>query len=279
MNGKSVRKIIKIDEEKCNGCGLCVPSCAEGAIQIVDGKARLVSETFCDGLGACLGECPEGALEIVEREADEFDEEAVKAHLASAGAASAATTGPSSAKHAAAHDGAAAPGGDSSTALGSTHGVHAHGSPRGCPGSRMMHFNSSEKGVEEAPASAPSRASELRGWPVQLMLLPVNAPHFRGADLLVAADCTPFAYAGFHEDLLREKTLLVGCPKLDDVAHYKEKLTDIFRSSDVKSVTVAVMEVPCCSGLLSAVRQAIEASGKPIPMSTAVIGVRGELRR
>jgi len=192
------RKIIKIDEEKCNGCGLCVPSCAEGAIQIIDGKARLVSETFCDGLGACLGECPEGALTIEEREADGFDEKEVEKHLEQMK------------KHAAAVE-----------------PPRVHG---GCPGSLARSLE--PKAPPKAAESGAPTPSQLRNWPVQLHLAPVKAPYFKDAKLLIAADCVPFAYADFHKDFLADRVVIIGCPKLDDSSAYLEKLINIFAQND-----------------------------------------------
>lgn len=236
-----IRKIVRIDEEKCNGCGECVPSCAEGAIQIVDGKARLLADNLCDGLGACLGDCPLGAITIEEREADEFDEEAVEEHLkAAAPAPRAAHAAPAS-----------APGG-------------------GCPSARVQSF---------APAAGgcPSAPSRLAQWPVQLHLVPPSAPFLRGADLLLAADCAPFAYPDFHETLLKGKALLIACPKLDDTSPYLDKLTAMLSQNDIRSLTVVHMEVPCCSGLIHLARQALAASGRDIPLHTVRVVIRGEL--
>jgi NAD-dependent dihydropyrimidine dehydrogenase PreA subunit len=256
MGSLTKRNIIKIDEDKCTGCGLCVPSCAEGAIQIVNGKARLVSEKYCDGLGACLGECPEGALQVIEREAEGFDEEAVRAHLGSAPHQAAAP-----------HE---------------TQGAHPHVSaPHACPGARMMHFQAEEAPAASAPgATAPAAASgksRLTQWPVQLMLVPAEAPYFKNADILVAADCVPFALAGFHEQLLKGKAVVVGCPKLDDVGFYTKKLAQIFSSSGARSVTVATMEVPCCSGMVKAVYDAMDAADRSIPVYTVTVGIRGQV--
>jgi len=222
------RKIIKIDEDKCNGCGLCIPNCAEGALQIVDGKAKLVSEVFCDGLGACLGHCPEDAITIEEREAESFDEKKVHEHL------------------------------------------HEMGK---CPGSQAIDF--SHKDEKSGKPHTPG-ASQLRQWPVQITLVPVHAPYFKGADLLIAADCVPFAYPDFHHDLLKGKILLVGCPKLDDATRYSEKFTQIFKENDIKSITCAHMEVPCCFGMVSVVQEALAASGKNIPFKEVTIGIKGE---
>ena len=235
----ATRKIVKIDEERCNGCGLCIPNCAEGALQIIEGKAKLVSDKFCDGLGACLGHCPQDAITVIEREADQFDEEAVEAHL--------------------------------------HHNKEARPEPfTGCPSSRTMHFKVVEPKNESG--SARSAASMLSQWPVQLKLVPVKAPYFEEADLLVAADCVPFAYPNFHQDFLRGKTVVVGCPKLDDIHFHIEKLTEIFKTNSIKSVTVPYMEVPCCSGLVRAAEEAIKASGKDIPFKKVKIGIRGDIK-
>ena len=236
----SKRKIIKIDEEKCNGCGACVPGCAEGALQVIDGKARLVSDVYCDGLGACLGHCPQGAITIDEREARDFDERKAAEHKAAQEAAH-----------------------------------HAHGHA-GCPGSKMMDLTGSKPHATAAPSAGKS-PSELRQWPVQIMLVPPNAPYFNGADLLIAADCVPFAYPDFHRDLLRGKILLVGCPKLDDADFYREKIGQIIRLNDIRSITYAHMEVPCCSGLIGITQEAIRASGKNVPFKDVTVGIRGEL--
>lgn len=245
-----IRKIVTIDEEKCNGCGLCVPACAEGAIKIVDGKARLAADNLCDGLGACLGDCPQDAIRIVEREADQFDEAAVEKHLAEKQPDGANITAP--------------------------HVEPAH-APGGCPGSRVMSFATQKDHAPTEPAER--EPSRLAQWPVQLHLVPVNAPYLQGADLLIAADCVPFAYAGFHRDFLTGKALVIGCPKLDDNHFYLEKLTELFRTADVRSVTVVRMEVPCCGGIVVAAKQALAASGKDIPFSEVTVGINGEIRK
>ncbi|RJP21218.1 MAG: 4Fe-4S ferredoxin [Candidatus Omnitrophota bacterium] len=246
------RKIIHIDEEKCDGCGQCVTACAEGAIQIIDGKAWLISESYCDGLGACLGECPQNAIRIEERPAEEFSPEAVHEHLQR------------------------------------TNGKQ-HAQPSGqpfelpavsfrCPGSRPLFFEQRE------PASAPSgslpeqeTSSRLRNWPVQLHLVPLQAPYYHHAKLLITADCVPFAYADFHQRFLADHTLMIGCPKLDDAKFYCEKLTQILLHNDIESVEVLFMEVPCCFGLVHVVRQALEACGKDIPLVLNKIGVQGKV--
>ncbi|MEA5113230.1 MAG: 4Fe-4S binding protein [Geobacteraceae bacterium] len=244
------RKIVEIDHEKCDGCGLCVPSCAEGAIRIVDGKAVLAADNLCDGLGACLGECPRDAIRIIEREADAFNETAVAEELSGRSAGTAA------------HGHRTA------------HAVGHHGG--GCPGSRVLSHVETQR--ERVGEEAGARWSRLGQWPVQLKLVPVDAPFFRDADLLVAADCVPFAYADFHKDLLAGKALLVGCPKLDDNQYYTDKLTEIFSKNSLKSVTVARMEVPCCGGIETAVKRALVASGRNIPCTVVTVGIKGEIK-
>ena len=238
---KIKRKIIKIDEEKCNGCGLCVPACAEGAIQIIDGKARLVKEEYCDGLGACLGECPQDALIIEEREAEKFDEEAVEIHLSS---------------------------------LGKSASAHHHVE---CPSAMALHLKrDTDAGDDETHKEGVHVPSQLQNWPVQITLVPPNAPYFENAELLIAADCVPFAYANFHQELLKDKIVIVGCPKLDDFGMYQEKFAQIFQRSNIASITIAHMEVPCCFGLSYIVQEALSASGKNIPLHEITIGINGD---
>jgi Pyruvate/2-oxoacid:ferredoxin oxidoreductase delta subunit len=267
-----LRKIVQIDEAKCDGCGECIPSCAEGAISLVNGKAKLSSDVLCDGLGACLGECPRGAITVVEREAAPFDEAAVKVHLERSRTPSRAE--PSSA--------AAPPPAPARPRLAlAPDGPEAHG---GCPGSRPQVLP--RRGLTVVPSAAgpalpgpgPGSDSRLAQWPVQLHLVPVSAPFFRDADLLVAADCVPFAYARFHADLLAGKALVVGCPKLDDNRAYVEKLGRILASNEIRSVTVVRMEVPCCGGISMAARHGLAASGKDIPFRDVVVGVDGTIR-
>jgi NAD-dependent dihydropyrimidine dehydrogenase PreA subunit len=270
------RKIVRIDEEKCDGCGDCVPACAEGAIALVGGKARLSSDVLCDGLGACLGECPRGAITIEERDAAAFDEEAVKAHLLSFGV-----------RVPAEHAAPPAPAASQRPRLsivsdgGPAHSHHSHG---GCPGSRPMAIRpvsplaARAAGEEGGGEGRAPRESRLAQWPVQLHLVPVSAPWLRNADLLVAADCVPFAYAGFHEGLLAGRALVVGCPKLDDIGAYVEKLGRMVASNDLRSVTVARMEVPCCGGISMAAQRALAASGKSVPFRDVVVGVDGTIR-
>lgn len=235
------RKVVEIDEEKCTGCGLCLPACPEGAIQIIDGKARLISDIYCDGLGACLGECPEDAIRVIEREAEAFDEEAVKAHLEEVVTEQAPPTPEFS----------------------------------GCPGSRVLQWKHEPEAHPPVEQTVPTQ-SQLRQWPVQLMLVNPQAEYFHNADLAIIADCVPFAYANTHQEFIKDKSLIVGCPKLDDLGFYKEKMTQIFRLNDIKSITTLIMEVPCCAGLVQAVQQAISDSGKDIPFEKVVIGIKGE---
>ncbi len=260
---KVARQIIKIDEEKCNGCGLCVPACAEGALQIVDGKARLVQERYCDGLGACLGECPQGAISFETREAEDFDEAATIEHLKESGRSVQAHLDHMAEHAKGAHDHRAPAG----------HG-HGHGGGFVCPSAKTIDRR-------EQAASAPSAQgkvqSELRQWPVKLYLVNPSASYFENADLLIAADCVPFAYGGMHPDFLRGKTLVTGCPKFDDVQLYADKLTQILSRNNVRSITVLQMEVPCCSGMARLAEHAVAASGKQIPVEVVTISLTGEV--
>jgi len=254
---KALRDIIKIDEEKCDGCGACVLGCAEGAIQVIDGKAKLISEIYCDGLGACIGECPQGALSIEKRESDQFDEAAVEEHL---------------------------------------HATKKEESlPCGCPSSTVQQFDRTAPRVEEStPCACPSatvrqfggemkpqetlyQKSTLAHWPVQLTLVPPGARFLQGADVLLAAHCAPFAYGNFHQDFIKDHTVLCACPKLDDIRAHQQKLAEILKQSDVKSLTVVEMEVPCCGGLHHIAQQAISTSGKNIPLKVVTIGMKGDL--
>lgn len=245
---KIMRKIIEIDDELCDGCGECVPSCAEGAIEIKDGKAGIVADKYCDGLGACLGECPNGALQIVEREAEDFDEEAVEEFLK-----------------------------EKKEKEKEQKPVEAP-MACGCPSSQLQAFIPQSPPKETAAGdSAPKGVSSLSHWPVQIRLVPPTAPFLKGADLLISADCTPFAYPDFHRDLLKGKVLMVGCPKFDDVEGYIAKFTEIFKNAGINTITTAVMEVPCCSGLPMIVKKALEASGKDIPLEEVVISMQGEV--
>ena len=262
------RKIVEIDEEKCNGCGECVPACDEGAIKIEDGVAKLKEERLCDGLGECLGECPKDAINIVEREADEFDEEAVEEELKRMEEKSKVSTRKASASS------------------GGSHFPHAGG---GCPGSRMRKLDSNDKKSQSKSSENKkenisaengdvqiSIKSQLDQWPVQLNLLPETAPFFADADLLVAADCVPVAYPDFHLDLLKDKKVVLGCPKLDNLDNYRRKLKGIIEKNDLNSLTVAIMEVPCCRGMAQAVKQAASESSKDLEVNELIISVEGE---
>jgi len=262
------RKIIEIDESKCNGCGLCIPGCKEGALQIIDGKAKLVADVYCDGLGACLGECPQGALNVVERDAVEFDETKVNEHLTKLGRP---PMPPASAGHS--HGG-------HSGGHGHHHGHgggHGHGHGGGCPGSAQRQFN---RPAPAAPAASSNEApSELGHWPVQLMLIPPHAPFLQGAEIILCADCVPFAFPDFHASYLRNRAVLVGCPKLDDIDHYEEKLAAIFQTAKPKSVTVLRMEVPCCGGLVDAAKTAYETAKATFPLEAHIFGIQGGVLR
>lgn len=275
------RKIIRIDESKCNGCGECAQACAEGAIAIVNGKAKLVSESYCDGLGACLGECPQDAIKIEEREAEAFDEKAAMVHVSGLGR-----------KHSHGRRHGHDHGHDHGRHHGHDHG-HDHGCKhdhddehkhdhaehhQGCPGAAAMSFERSaskpHSAHKEFGAPLPS---QLGNWPIQLMLVPPNAPYLKNADILLAADCTAFSRLDFHDRFLNGRVLFIACPKLDDVSFYTEKLTRILKENAVKSLTVAHMEVPCCSGLTRIAVDALKKSGKAIPVSDVTIGLKGEI--
>lgn len=249
------RKIIKIDEEKCDGCGLCIPSCPEGALQIIDGKARLVKDNFCDGLGACLGDCPQGALTVEEKEVEEYDEEGVIAHIKE-------NSPELLGKHLAhlkahAHELAQ---------------HHSHSGMVSCPSAQMVGWakDEQEESVDEARVTP-----QLRQWPIQLHLVPPHAPYFQNADLILVADCVPFAYADFHRDFLKGKAIAICCPKLDDTSPYVDKIAEILKSCDVKSLKVLHMEVPCCFGLVKISQEALRRSGKDIPFESVEIGIKG----
>jgi NAD-dependent dihydropyrimidine dehydrogenase PreA subunit len=232
------RNIVQIDEEKCNGCGQCIPNCAEGALQIIDGKALIVKDAYCDGLGACLGHCPQDAISIIEREAPEFDEEAVHEYLETLKTRDALACG--------------------------------------CPASQVQEQKGSAS--EREPAEAPAQ-SALRHWPIQLNLVPIQAPFFKDADLLVMADCAAVATPTLHQRLLEDRSVVIGCPKFDDFNHYVEKLTEILRRNDVRSLTVAHMEVPCCSALDVVAQRALDASRKMIPSQRLIVSVDGDIKR
>jgi len=246
----SKRKIIEIDEDKCTGCGACVTKCAEGALQIIDGKAKVVSEVFCDGLGACIGECPEDALKIVERDTPGFDEEAVKEHLER----------------------------EKPKKKAASIGLE----PCGCPSHNPMMVKAQHaKGAKAAHETheAERLPPELTNWPIQWRLVRPDMPFFKGADLLLAADCVPFAFRDFHGVFMVDKPVIIGCPKLDDQQAYLDKLTDMFKNATPKSINIVHMEVPCCHGLVKLVSEAIRRSDKDIPVRTTVIGIKGNIQR
>jgi Fe-S-cluster-containing hydrogenase component 2 len=247
------RKIIEIDQAKCDGCGQCVMACAEGALEVRDGKARLVSDGYCDGLGACLGECPRGALRVIERDAVGFDEAATRRHLE------------------ARHQATAQP-----------------AKQQACPGSAVRTFAidvpspqgpAADRDAAKVAGPGEGEVAALGHWPIQLRLVPPGAPFLRDADLLLVADCVPFALAGFHRRFLRGRPVLIGCPKLDDAPFYVEKLAEIFRQSSIRRVTVLHMEVPCCTGLVRIAEAARRLSGVEVPLDDATISIRGEVVR
>ena len=237
-----IRKIIHIDEDKCNGCGLCATACHEGAIDIIDGKAKLVRENFCDGFGDCLPGCPTGAITFEEREAPAYDEAAVQ----------------------------------ESKKKKELQEKMKHLHEGGCPGSRMRMLEQPGGEAGSNIAEPMRQAPQLRNWPVQIKLAPINAPYFNKAKLLIAADCTAYAYANFHQEFMRGKVTLVGCPKLDAV-DYSEKLTEIIRSNEIQEVTIVRMEVPCCGGLEMAAKKTLQASGKFIPWQVVTISIDGKI--
>lgn len=251
---KTIRKIIKIDEEKCDGCELCIPACPEGALQIVNGKARIVRENFCDGLGACLGDCPQGALTIEEKEVDEYDEEGVIDHIKE--------TSPELLERHLAHL-----------------KEHAHELPQplsphevcSCPSLQTMSWEGGGESLD-----IPRIKPELRQWPIQLHLVPPHAPYFQNADLALVADCVPFAYPNFHSDFLQDKAIAICCPKLDDTGTYRDKISQILKDCNIKNLKVIHMEVPCCFGLVHIAQQALAQSGKDIHFERVEIGIKGE---
>ena len=235
---KKTRKIIQIDDDLCTGCGDCVPDCAEGSLEIIDGKARLVEDKLCDGLGACLGSCPTGALTIIEREADAFDEEAVEEYLAQ-------------------KKKQAAPSG-------------------GCPSASLkMHNNATPCQTANIPGS--QTGSALSHWPIQIRLIPPSAPFLENCDLLVAADCTAFSYASFHQDFLQGKIMMMGCPKFDDAQMYVERFSEILQQKTIQSLTVLIMEVPCCASMIGIIKAARDKTGSTVPVRQVVISTQGQI--
>jgi Fe-S-cluster-containing hydrogenase component 2 len=263
-NLNMMRDIVTIDEELCDGCGLCVPACHEGALEIIDGKVRLVADRLCDGMGDCLGHCPRGAIKIERHEVAAYDEAAVAAHL------QAKNTSPA----------ASAAAGCPSTRLVAW-GAGKSERSAGCPGTRLAQFDGNTGVFGTATATGrdtrPGQPSALTHWPVQLRLLPPTAPVLRGARLLVAADCVPVAYADFHAHMLRDHAVVIACPKLDDTRDYIEKLEVMIRESGLAEITVAHMEVPCCAGILHAVLEARRRAGSDIPINDVVVSTRGQI--
>ncbi len=262
----TTRNIIEIDEERCDGCGMCVPACHEGALQLIDGKARLVSEILCDGLGACLGECPTGALTVHERDAPEFNE----AEVARRARPRASGPAPSAAVPLVATLPA--------TRIAIRVLNESHGG--GCPGSRVQSFERpGPSAADVGPTGPAARPSRLRQWPIQLHLVPPTAPYFQGASVLLAADCVAYAVAEFHERFLDGRALAIACPKLDQhMEAYLDKLTSMIDDSLIDTLTVAVMEVPCCSGLVRIAQQAAAAAARKVPIKVIQFGVRGEVQ-
>jgi ferredoxin len=280
------RKIIQIDEEKCNGCGLCIPNCQEGALRIIDGKARLISDLFCDGLGACLGHCPEGAIEIVERDAEPYDERKVMEFIVPKGR----NTILAHLDHLRDHN-------EQEFLNQAIHYLKENNidmSPEktvrphhggGCPGSREMDFReegqkTEDGGLQEAGGMEQGVAvkSELKQWPVQLHLLNPNAPYFRNADVVLTADCVPFAMGNYHTHFLKGKSVAIACPKLDsNKESYVEKLTSMIRDAKINTMQVIMMEVPCCGGLLQMAQIAREQAGRNVPIKKSVISIQGEV--
>jgi NAD-dependent dihydropyrimidine dehydrogenase PreA subunit len=240
---KIKRKIIQIDYDKCDGCGSCVISCAEGALAIVDGKAKVLSDNLCDGLGACIGECHQDALQIIERDAEAFDEAAVEAHLEEVASEEAST--PTMAC--------------------------------GCPSAKIQTFTPCAQANQPVQRPSGSGTSALTHWPVQIRLIPPDAPFLKGADLLVVADCVPVAFPSLHQTFLQGKTVMIGCPKFDDVEAYIDKFAAIFKAAGIQSITTVIMEVPCCSGLPAIVKKGMQRAGRQIPASLIVVSTRGEI--
>jgi NAD-dependent dihydropyrimidine dehydrogenase PreA subunit len=247
------RRIIQIHEDKCNGCGLCVTACHEGAIELIDGKAKLISDIYCDGLGDCLPNCPTNAIEMIERDAEAYDDDAVQMRMRA----------------------------KKEMELGDNE-VNAEVKPMpcGCPGTMAKKI---ERKISLTPAVKPvasneeNAASELMQWPVQLRLVHPNAPYFNNANLLIAADCTAYAYANFHRDFIKDHITVIGCPKLDDNDYYRQKISEILSSNKIKSITVVRMEVPCCGGIVSAVKTAMLQAGVIVPYREVTIGTNGEI--
>jgi NAD-dependent dihydropyrimidine dehydrogenase PreA subunit len=274
------RTIIKIDEDKCNGCGLCIPNCPEGAIQIIDGKARLVSDLMCDGLGACLGHCPEGAISQEEREAEAYDERKVMENIV--------RQGPNTIKAHLDHLRSHGQTGYLNKAIEvlkeknipiplKTEDAMAHGNFEGCPGSKTMTF-ADEREDNAAESLSGKRPSALTHWPVQMHLISPNASHYQGADLLLAADCVAYSLGDFHKDYMKGKALAIACPKLDEGQEvYSEKIKALIDGAKINTLTVMIMQVPCCGGLLRLVQQAASECKRKVPIKAVVVGIKGDI--
>jgi NAD-dependent dihydropyrimidine dehydrogenase PreA subunit len=274
---KMKRKIVSIDSEKCNGCGECVDACAEGAIELVNGKACLVAELYCDGLAACLGECPQGAITMVEREADAFDPDAVEKHLFHTANDNLQIRNSKS-------DGNTT---NRKSEIGNRidaqeiSNLQSNGDaalPCGCPSTQLRMFQAA-CGCSNESINGTRQPSTLTHWPVQIKLVPPTAPFLKNADLLIASDCVPVAYPNFHEDFLKGKVVMMGCPKFDDIDEYTTKFADIFRAANIKSVTIAIMEVPCCSKMPLIVQKGMELAGKTISAEVVIVNARGSIIR
>jgi ferredoxin len=275
------RKIIKIDEEKCNGCGLCIPNCPEGALQIIDGKARLISDIFCDGLGACIGHCPQDAIITEEREAEEYNEKKTMVNIVKAGK----NTIIAHLKHLKDHgedeylkqayeylkeQGIEIELEETETECGCSHEPH-----QACPGAQMKDFSDEKK---ESGDKSGTRRSQLRHWPIQLHLIPPFAPYFQGKDVLLVADCVGYSIGDFHKDYLKERSITIACPKLDASQEiYLDKLVKLIEGSKINTLTVMTMEVPCCSGLLNLAKRAVEKASRNIPIKSIIVGIKGDI--
>jgi NAD-dependent dihydropyrimidine dehydrogenase PreA subunit len=279
MVAMAQRKIIKIDEEKCTGCGLCIPNCPEGALQIIDGKARLISDIFCDGLGACIGHCPEGAIVTEEREAEPYDEKKTMENIVKAGK----NTVIAHQKHLKEH-------GETDylnealeflkergMEIALDEAVEQPCAHQRCPGAQMMDFSEEKEQVFEEHGS---RHSQLRQWPVQLHLVPPNAPYFQGKDVLLVADCVAYVLGDFHKDYLKGRSLAIACPKLDsNLDVYVEKLTALIDEANINTLTVMTMQVPCCQGLLQLAQQSVAKATRKIPIKSIVVGIKGDIQK
>lgn len=271
------RNIININEEKCNGCGNCIPGCPEGALQLIDGKARLISDLFCDGLGACIGECPQGAIKIEEREAEPYDESKVMENIVKAGP----NVIKAHLKHLKDHNEKEflAQALDYLEKQGIAVPVYEKETPKlpcGCPGTMQKDLRKEKKPLTDATNTPVN--SEINNWPIQLMLINPNAPYLKNADLLIAADCTPFAYGNFHQEFIKDRIMIMFCPKLDKTLDiYVDKLTDIFKNQDINSITLVKMEVPCCSGVKNIVAEALKNADKKITVKEYTVSIDGNL--